>query len=461
MGWRITLSYCFDIYRFLFGSIITFVILLEQTAERKEHFGKRILFVTGLAILFGIIYPIARSVQMTDSLTSVIVISALSVIWWCVADAAVLAFVAYCYKVTIAQLLYYGILALAIQEFITIVLQYVCCKLLFPSIQTEHPVYYLVLLLIIYGIFEWIAYRWIAIGMIRKHTIEPPQNYHNLLEYFLIWLMMTLVNDVSSGFFEWATEESPLGGSQFFQHIAVPVYCVFVSMLFCTVVIILQVLMYDMAEREQEKKLLLLMQKEKEQQYQFTRENIDLINAKCHDLKHQIRALQSVREEERRQLFAETEKAIDFYGSAVKTGSEVLDTILTEKGIQCTRYGIRLSCNVQSANVDKIHVIDLYTILGNALDNAIECVNQYEETEKKIISFSVMEKGNMLMFFVDNYFDGELQIKEGIPVTSKDDGSYHGFGVKSIRMVAKKYGGDIRITTQNQTFSLQILLEIS
>ena len=68
--------------------------------------------------------------------------------------------------------------------------------------------------------------------------------------------------------------------------------------------------------------------------------------------------------------------------------------------------------------------------------------------------------GKHASHFIDNYFDGELEFRNGFPVTSKDDKGYHGYGVKSMQMIAKKYGGDIRISVNNHTFSLQIMLPV-
>lgn len=183
-----------------------------------------------------------------------------------------------------------------------------------------------------------------------------------------------------------------------------------------------------------------------------------MINQKCHDLKRQIRALKIVNGEERERLFTETEKAIQFYDAKINTGNDVLDTLLTEKSFLCTGQGIRFGCNIQANHLDFIDMIDLYTMLSNALDNAIECVSVYRDTEKRIVNVAVLERGNMLHLFVDNYFEGELEMKGGYPITNKNDKDYHGYGVKSMHLLAKKYDGDIRISVQNHTFSLQIML---
>ena len=84
---------------------------------------------------------------------------------------------------------------------------------------------------------------------------------------------------------------------------------------------------------------------------------------------------------------------------------------------------------------------------------------KYEE-EKRIISINLSLIGQMNCILIENYFEGSLNFRDGQLVTSKEDKNYHGFGVRSIRMLAKKYNGDIRISTLNHTFSLQIMLPV-
>ncbi|WP_455502729.1 ATP-binding protein [Blautia sp.] len=266
---------------------------------------------------------------------------------------------------------------------------------------------------------------------------------------------------MSNLIFHWGQSGGKIYGSvEVFAGSAVPYYCVAVNIIVNLVIVLLQNMTYRILSLQKEKEMIQVLQKEKEQQYNFSKENVDLINQKCHDLKRQIRALQMVHGEERERLFKETEEAVQFYDAHIKTGNDVLDTILTEKSFVCARQGIRFSCNIRAEKMDIIDVIDFYTIVSNGLDNAIECVSEYENNEKKVINVAVLERGSMLHIFIDNYFDGELEFRNGFPVTSKEDKGYHGYGVKSMQMIAKKYGGDIRISVQNHTFSLQIMLPV-
>lgn len=204
----------------------------------------------------------------------------------------------------------------------------------------------------------------------------------------------------------------------------------------------------------------LLTQKQREQ-YELSRDNIDIINRKCHDLKHQVAALREVRNEEQRDSYLEEiERSVMIYDSVVKTGNEVLDTILTERSLSCEKEGISWTCMADGAKLGFMDPVDLYTILGNALDNAIECVRELTDTDKRVVSVNVFAKPGMVVLQVENYYGTEIQFCNGLPVTSKEDTKFHGFGLHSIRSTAEKYGGSISIDTQNNIFLLCVVIPI-
>lgn len=200
----------------------------------------------------------------------------------------------------------------------------------------------------------------------------------------------------------------------------------------------------------------LLVSEQKKQQ--MTAENIELINRKCHDLKHQIHALRHISsEDERNEYIRQVEKAVLFYESAVKTGNETLDLILMEKQLYCKEHGITLTSICDGSKLGFLSTMDLYALFGNALENAIESVSG-EAPENRIISFRSAARGGFLSIHFENYLGHALNMRDGLPLTTKDDESYHGFGMLSIRHIVEKYGGTMSIRTDQQRFRMDILL---
>lgn len=194
-----------------------------------------------------------------------------------------------------------------------------------------------------------------------------------------------------------------------------------------------------------------------ERQYVLQKENINLINIKCHDMKHQIRkfATQGGLDS---QYIAEIEDLINIYDSTVKTGNEVLDIILTEKSLLCCKEKIKLNCMVDAHGLQKIKEGDLYALFGNIIDNSIEAVSKIDEVDKRCIGLNVHSIKKFVTIKIDNYFKGEVDFTpDGLPKTTKKDKSYHGFGMKSISAIVEKYGGILNVYVENETFILTIV----
>ncbi len=67
----------------------------------------------------------------------------------------------------------------------------------------------------------------------------------------------------------------------------------------------------------------------------------------------------------------------------------------------------------------------------------------------------------MLGIHVENWFEGEPpEMKDGLPVTTKDDAAYHGFGTVSMKMIAQKYGGNLFFSVRNGMFSLDAVIPV-
>lgn len=191
-------------------------------------------------------------------------------------------------------------------------------------------------------------------------------------------------------------------------------------------------------------------------QYIQAQKSVDLVNMKYHDLRHQSELLRrsgGLALEEK----AELDQVLEGYAVQFRTGSEVLDTILTEKTLLCQGQGVELQCIADGRNLDFIKAHHLYALLGNAIDNAIDAVLHLPETERTI-SLYVRRAGELVNIHMENRYVGSLTLRDGLPVTSKEDHDYHGFGMLSMRTIAERYGGTLAVRTEDGIFSLDILL---
>lgn len=210
-------------------------------------------------------------------------------------------------------------------------------------------------------------------------------------------------------------------------------------------------------ELENELDLAHRLLREKVRQLELSKESVTLINLKCHDLRHQIRAIGEGKGLSS-EAVKEIESAISIYDAKVRTGNEVLDIILTEKSLKCAIEGIALTCVADGKSLDFMDKTDIYSLFGNALDNAIEAVTRLKE-DKRNIGVVVRRLGNMVSINIHNYYEGDIALDgDGLPVTTKRDRNYHGFGMKSIKQIAEKYNGSCKVSVKNNTFALNVLV---
>ncbi len=106
-----------------------------------------------------------------------------------------------------------------------------------------------------------------------------------------------------------------------------------------------------------------------------------------------------------------------------------------------------------------MEVMDIFSLFGNILDNAIEHQSTLAP-DKRFIHLSVRSANQLLLIHAENYFEGELVMRDGIPVTTKEDKNYHGYGMRSIRRIVEKYSGNFSISTEDQLFQIDIMLPI-
>jgi signal transduction histidine kinase len=197
-------------------------------------------------------------------------------------------------------------------------------------------------------------------------------------------------------------------------------------------------------------------------QYRLSRENIESLDRKYHDLKNQIIVIRAEKNSDKQADYLnELEESIRIYESQYRTGNSVLDTVLTGKSLYCVNNGIEITCVANGKLLEFMDAMDICTIFGNALDNAIEHEIKIDDPQKRLIHLSLFSHSRFLLLRIENYFEGSLgEIADGIPATTKKDNNYHGYGLKSIRYSVKKYGGSLTIKQKKNWFDLTILIPI-
>lgn len=212
----------------------------------------------------------------------------------------------------------------------------------------------------------------------------------------------------------------------------------------------------ERSDAEWDNAVLQQMMWQQRQQMELSKETVELINIKCHDIRKQLYTLGSrVPPEE----LDELKKAVDIYGSTVKTGNETLDVLLAERSILCKGRGIQLDYMADGAKLSFLKSGEIYSLFGNALDNAIEAVTPLEP-DRRYIGLQVRVERGMLVIRMENCMDETPRFVDGLPQTTKGDARWHGFGVKSIRRIVEQHGGTVTMQAGDGMFRLAALLPL-
>ena len=223
----------------------------------------------------------------------------------------------------------------------------------------------------------------------------------------------------------------------------------------CGFVLIMQREIVERESAQRDGELLRQLLHQQKTQLESDRQTIDLINVKTHDLKKQLLMLgESIQPEE----LDELNRLVGIYDSSVRTGNEALDVLLANKSLLCEQRGIQFDRMIDGASLSFMRPVDIYSLFGNAVDNAIEAVSAVGDPSRRYIRMKIRAEAGMLVAHVENPYDGERRFVDGLPLTTKDDPRYHGFGVRSMRMIVDRYDGVLSVRADDGVFAVNVLL---
>ena len=191
---------------------------------------------------------------------------------------------------------------------------------------------------------------------------------------------------------------------------------------------------------------------EKEYYEQFFAQK-EQIRALWHDISKYMKAMQALvsdsNSSEAEKNFAEAQALVDEIPDVVDVGNRVVSIILNEYMNLARNEGIDLRLDVSVPPELFIPTADLYVMLGNTLDNAIEACSELED-DRRYINLRLKMHNKILHYMVENPYAKEHLLKQRIGV--------HGYGLKNVERCVEKYGGFVQKTSENERFTVSINL---
>ena len=177
-----------------------------------------------------------------------------------------------------------------------------------------------------------------------------------------------------------------------------------------------------------------------------------------HDMKNHLLVLESKpNTDETRQMAQELRTQIADYEDYVRTGNEFLDIIMKDKAEKAREKHIDFSVAIDFKDIDFIEPLDISTLFGNGIDNAIEACEKLRE-EDRVILVKAGRVQNFVSILIENNCVEEALTKGRR--TTKADTLLHGFGLSNMQKAAEKYGGTCTTRREDGKFTLKILIPV-
>lgn len=213
------------------------------------------------------------------------------------------------------------------------------------------------------------------------------------------------------------------------------------------------------AENEKRRALARQMEVERQQQqYVLRKHDIEAVRQQYHDMKNLLLYLE--KSPSRENIHAHVGKILDSiqpFESVLDTGNDAVDILLGEKMEICRRQGILCTAMVDGACLGFIDQLDLVTILGNAMDNAVEACLKVQDVARRTIQVRTSTAPGFVVLHIHNSCSESILVQGELPRTSKSNAENHGYGLRNIRRTVEKYHGEMHCEAQQGEFELTLL----
>lgn len=212
--------------------------------------------------------------------------------------------------------------------------------------------------------------------------------------------------------------------------------------------------------REEELKLLKVKNESQVNCYKTIDDFQHKIDKIQHDLKNHILIAEALYNEDSKKLYLES---LDNYffdlSKKVNSGNDILDILIEKKLEICKEKNISFHYNINFVKGKFLNLVDLGTIFGNIIDNAIEACDKVTD-EKKEIDLVVDEIEEFILIKISNPYK-YINKRDNKILSLKKGKEPHGLGLLCLEDALERYNGSYTYTTNDKKFILKILLPIN
>lgn len=421
-------------------SVFLPILCFAMRFEKRSHFLLRLILCAGFGLIYNVVIGVLHEALLIEMHSAHGINTIILFFLGNVFLAALTCWI--CYRMTIWSAFYCSTAGYCLQHIWERTVDLTVSRLL--GISKSVGLSLLLALLLTAGCI--VLYRFVIIRM-TPPARDHEQRWGQLLLSLLVIASIVLyyqfiLVDVSQFVNKHGTEADAvkmIGNTKRFISMLVNLLCVF-----C---LYGELSIYRTGSAQAEAAVLEHLIEEQRERYESERGNIELLNIRLHDLKHRYGTNDPKTEEEIARL-------TETFNAAFHTGNEAIDTVLYVRSTYCLSHEIRLRCIIDGKRFNSFPAQELYSLFGNALENAIEAVEPLKAEDRWICISQQQEKGFFCLRF-ENACPEPVAIRDGMPVgTGKGEG--HGYGMKSIRVITERHGGHVNAFWENGIFTLDM-----
>lgn len=174
-----------------------------------------------------------------------------------------------------------------------------------------------------------------------------------------------------------------------------------------------------------------------------------------HDIKKYMLAMENLVSEgnhsEAQEQFLSLKNKFSTLENTIHTGNSTVDGILNYGYSKALKAGTTIDFDLWLDAKLNVSPVDLYIILGNTLDNAIEAYGSFYGNDKPHISCFIHQKNHVLLYEIRNPIP---------PVSVKKPGNIHGYGLENVKECVARNNGFISIKTDNDIFCVSVTINV-
>ena len=188
--------------------------------------------------------------------------------------------------------------------------------------------------------------------------------------------------------------------------------------------------------------------------YKVAKENNENASMIKHDLKNQIQIAYAMRNKNDNfvNILEDIDAELDKVNTNIYSKNEILNTVLLLKKIEAKKFDINMVYKIdKSISLDSMKDSDVCKLFSNLLDNSIEAS---KKTDDKKILLKLCKRNDYIVLICENTYKEELRKNILGFLTTKENKKEHGYGIKIIKSISDKYGGEMNIQAKNGSFKV-------